>query len=62
MVYKGINFEDPLCAWQKHTFSDDAYNFINWTGKLAMQNASKEGTKEAFKNSHIYSTYLCKFA
>ena len=61
LVHKGINLEDTLCAWQKHTFSDDAYYFINWTGKLATQNDS-EGTKYAFKNSHIYSTYLCKFA
>ena len=62
MVYKDINLEDTLCAWLKHTFSDDAYYFINWTGKLATQNDSEEGTKCAFKNSQIYSTYLSKFA
>ena len=54
LVHKGINLEDTLCAWQKHTFSDDAYYFINWTGKVATQNASKEGTNEGFKNSHIF--------
>ena len=62
MLYKGINLEDTLCVWQKYIFSDEAYSFINWTGKMATQNVKKEGTKEAFKSSPIYSTYLCKFA
>ena len=62
MVYKGKNLEDTLCAWQEHTLSDDEYYFINWTKNFSTQKALKEGTKDAFKNSHIYSTYLCKFA
>ena len=61
MVYKGVNLDDTLCGWQKFTFSDDSYNFINWTGKFATQTVFREETKESFKNSIIYSTYICKF-
>ena len=55
MVYKYINLEDTLCAWLKHTFSDDAYYFINVTGKVATQNASKDRNKEF---SYIPYTYV----